>query len=232
MCNCGLSAPVFQLRRRVTILRESTEWGELGLGLADAAIYGIADSVAFRASAAPYLILDLDLRIRAANLAYQEATQHPFTDMGGESMFDVFPDNPATPEARAVERLGRSFERALVAGGPDRMGLQRYDVVTGSGDFVQKSWLPVNSAIRDSDGSTIGILHHVEDVTHLLVSTALERELLEPQNLAHARPVGTRNLVEALRRDSLERRARAQMLVHDSRRALDRLTPRIETDPA
>ena len=47
------------------------------MGLADAAICGIADSLTFRASAAPYLLLD------------------------------VFPDNPRTPEARGVQLLVR-----------------------------------------------------------------------------------------------------------------------------
>jgi hypothetical protein len=198
------------------------------VGLADAAICGIADSLAFRASAAPYLLLDVDLRIRAANAAYQQATDHHSHEMVGEPMFDVFPDNPATPEARSVERLSESFERALVAGGADRMGLQRYDVVAGGGGFVQKSWLPVNSPIRDSDGRTVGILHHVEDVTGLLLATALERHLLAPPGRDRSsRPVGTQGLVEALRRDSLERRARAQLLLRGSHRALERVSRRI-----
>ncbi len=149
--------------------------------LADAAIRGIVNSMAFRASAAPYLVLDTDLRIRAANLAYQQATHHDIADMVSEFMFDVFPDNPATPEARSVDRLAASFERALLSGEPDRMELQRYDVVDGGKGFLQKSWLPVNSPIRDADGKTLGVLHHVEDVTRFLFTTALEHDLLAPQ---------------------------------------------------
>jgi hypothetical protein len=198
------------------------------VSLADAAICGIADSVAFRASTAPYLILDLDLRIRAANPAYQEATHHHLSEMVGESMFEVFPDNPATPEARSVERLGESFERALVSGGADRMGLQRYDVVAGRGAFVAKSWLPVNSPIRDPEGRTVGILHHVEDVTRLLVATTLERDLVAPEGAAAPPATGTRSWVAALQRDSLERRTRAQLLLHDSRQALERMSRRID----
>ena len=201
--------------------------------LADAAIRGIADSVTFRASTAPYLLLDLDLRIRAANEAYQRVTHHDISKMAGESMFEVFPDNPATPEARSVERLGESFERALSAGDADRMGLQRYDVLAERGEFVQKSWLPVNSPIRDPDGRTVGVLHHVEDVTRLLTNTALETDLLAPHGRAGPHPVvGTPAWVEALRRDSLERRTRAQMLLQDSRRALERMSRRIETGQA
>ena len=44
------------------------------MGLADAAVRGIIDSLAFRGSTAPYLLLDTHLRIRAANRAYEQAT--------------------------------------------------------------------------------------------------------------------------------------------------------------
>ena len=203
------------------------------MSLADAAIRGIASSVAFRASTAPYLVLDLDLTIRAANTAYQLATHHDIADMAGEPMFDVFPDNPATPDAHSVERLGESFERALSRGGADRMGLQRYDVLTEPGGFVEKSWLPVNLPIRDPDGRTVGILHHVEDVTHLLAPTALESDLLAPPAHADSLPLaGTPDWVQALRRDALERRTRANMLLKDSHHALERVSRRLDVGPA
>ncbi|MFC7493902.1 MULTISPECIES: PAS domain-containing protein [unclassified Nocardioides] len=205
------------------------------MGLADTAIRGVIDRMAFRASAAPYLLVDTDFRIRAANAAYERATLQAASDMVGEFMFEVFPDNPATPEARGVERLGQSFEQALVSGVPDRMALQRYDVrdpVTGT--YVDKSWLPTNSPIRDPDGRTVGVLHHVEDVTHLLVATALERHLVAPTDQtdpAGARPLGeTSGLVEALRQDATARRVRAEMLTDQSRRALERMSRRIESD--
>ena len=202
------------------------------MSLADAAIRGIAASVAFRASAAPYLLLDLDLRIRAANAAYEIATHHGIDDMADEPMFDVFPDNPATPEAHSVERLGESFERALTRGDADRMGLQRYDVLTEPGGFVEKNWLPVNLPLRDGDGRIVGILHHVEDVTHLLAATALERDLLTPMVHADSLPLaGTSAWVQALRRDALQRRTRANMLLRDSHHALERVSRRLEVGP-
>ena len=199
------------------------------MSLAEAAIRGIVDTMAFRASASPYLVLDARLRIRAGNLAYQRATLHEISDITGELMFDVFPDNPATPEARGVERLGSSFEQVLRSGEPDRMEMQRYDVLSEHGDFVEKSWLPANSPIRDAEGKTVGILHHVEDVTHLLVATALERDLLTTHDATGEQPVvGTPTLVDALIRDSVVRRARARMLMDHSREALERVNRRID----
>lgn len=203
------------------------------MGMADAAICGIADSMAFRASAAPYLLLDVDLQIRAANAPYQRATDHPGSEMVGEAMFDVFPDNPRTPEVRGVQLLGESFERALSAGGADRMGLQRYEVIAGGGDgFVHKTWLPINSAIRDQDGQIVGLLHHVEDVTHLMTATALELDLLAPHDGARPRALtGTPGQVAAIREDLRERRARGSRAVQDSHRALARMSQRIAIDP-
>jgi hypothetical protein len=199
--------------------------------LAEAAIRGIGESVAFRASAAPYLLLDTRLRIRAANAAYERATLHHISAISGEWIFDVFPDNPDTPHARGVELLGESFERALGAGEPDRMALQRYDVQAQRGGFVEKTWLPVNSPVRDADGRVVGVLHHVEDVTHLLVETALERDLATVDDLQGARRVlGTQGLVQALVRDSLTRKVRAQMLIDRSHRAVDRMTQRVSPE--
>ena len=135
-------------------------------------------------------------------------------------------------EARPED--ARAFaERALSRGGADRMGLQRYDVLTEPGGFVEKSWLPVNLPIRDPDGRTVGILHHVEDVTHLLAPTALESDLLAPPAHADSLPLaGTPDWVQALRRDALERRTRANMLLKDSHHALERVSRRLDVGPA
>jgi hypothetical protein len=200
------------------------------MSLADAAIRRIVDSLTFRGSAAPYLLVDTQLRIRAVNLAYLQATLHDGADIIGELMFDVFPDNPATPDARAVEHLGSSFEHALITGAPHRMGMQRYDVINpGTGGFVEKTWLPNNSPIRDADGRIVGVLHHVEDVTHLLVDTDLERGVIAPGRWRGQGPmVGMEALGEASRRDSSARRVRAKVLVEESRKAMERMVRRIE----
>jgi hypothetical protein len=131
-----------------------------------------------------------------------------------------------------VEHLGRSFEHALVTGAPDRMALQRYDVHGPRGGFVEKNWLPTNSPIRDTDGRAVGVLHHVEDVTHLLVGTALERHLITPiEETGSGSSVGTSALTGRLVRDSMARKARAQMLIDQSQHAVDRMSKRIDAGP-
>jgi hypothetical protein len=200
------------------------------MGLADAAVRGIVDSVAFRGSTAAYLLLDTSLRIRAANRAYERATLHGGAEMAGEFMFDVFPDNPAAPEVRAAERLSTSFEQAMSTGRPDRMPLQRYDVRDPStGAFVERSWLPVNTPVRDAGGRTVAVLHHVEDVSHLLAATALERHLHTAQGPGPSRPLpGDPAYLEALQRDAAARRARSRVLSQQAREAIERAARRIE----
>ncbi|MGW4057677.1 ANTAR domain-containing protein [Amycolatopsis sp. NPDC004747] len=134
-----------------------------------AVLDAIAADPAFEATAAPYLVLDPDLRIHAANAAYTEATLTAATELAGTYLFDAFPDNPADAEADGVANLSGSLERVLRRGRRDYMGLQRYDVPDPEdrSRFVPKVWAPLNVPPRDADGRITGILHHVEDVTDL-----------------------------------------------------------------
>ncbi|SDZ35072.1 PAS fold-containing protein [Amycolatopsis xylanica] len=124
---------------------------------------------AFVTTAAPYLILDTDLRIRAANPAYTSATLTTAGDLVGSYLFDAFPDNPDDPGADGVANLADSLEQVLRHGQRHDMGLQRYDVPSPDDRhrFVRKIWAPLNVPLRDADDMTIGILHHVEDITDI-----------------------------------------------------------------
>lgn len=120
----------------------------------------------------PYLLLDPELRIRAVNGAYARATAH-FPDMLlGEYLFDAFPDNPADAHADGVAKLSASLERVFRRGHRDWMAFQRYDVRDRRAPerFVLKIWAPVNLPVKQS-GRTVGILHHVQDVTGPLIGT-------------------------------------------------------------
>lgn len=199
--------------------------------LSEAALRRVTDSMAFRASAAAYLVLDCDLRIRAANHSYELATMHPCADMVGEFMFDVFPDNPETPLAHGVRNLEHSLEAVLRRKAGHRMGLQRYDVRDpSSGLFVDKTWLPVNSPVLDADGKTVAILHHVEDVSHLLLATSLELQVSRPEGTAAAEPAvvpDVSGLVERVRRDALSRQRSAGAMFTRSVEAMERAERRL-----
>jgi hypothetical protein len=132
----------------------------------DASLESAASSPVFTDSVAPYLLLDDELVIRAANAAYLRATQRAREELLGRHMFDAFPDNPSDPSANGVINLAASLERVLSGGLAHQMPIQRYDVApTGSGVFVPRVWSPVNTPIRNEHGREIGVLHHVEDVS-------------------------------------------------------------------
>jgi two-component system, response regulator / RNA-binding antiterminator len=132
-----------------------------------AALTAIAVSPVFYETVAPYLLLDSDLKIVAANPAYAAATGRPREELVGAYIFDAFPDNPADPAADGVANLQASLERVLRRARRHRMRIQRYDVPgrTPDEDFVRKYWSPVNAPVPDDRGRTAGVLHHVEDVT-------------------------------------------------------------------
>ncbi|MEQ3553795.1 ANTAR domain-containing protein [Pseudonocardia nematodicida] len=155
------------------------------------------DDLAFRATRSPYLLLDRDLRMIGANPAYLVATLRTPDELDERSLFDVFPDNPALTGADGVANLGASLARVLRTGRRDHMPVQRYDVPAPAGGpgFVQRVWVPVNSPVRDPDGRLVGVLHHVEDVTGLLVAEPAPAE--DPGGTAAAvlaRTLGTENL--------------------------------------
>jgi two-component system, response regulator / RNA-binding antiterminator len=130
-------------------------------------LMSVQRSPLFTATAAPYLVLDRDLTICAANKAYLGATGRALDELVGAYVFDAFPDNPRDPDADGVKNLNMSLESVLRTSRRSRMWVQRYDVpgLAPDDDFILKYWSPVNSPIRDDSGRTIGILHHAEDVT-------------------------------------------------------------------
>ncbi|GAA0449585.1 hypothetical protein GCM10010361_12050 [Streptomyces olivaceiscleroticus] len=132
-----------------------------------AVLRATCDSQLFETTAAPYVVLDTDLHIQGVNSAYLRATRRARDDLIGAFIFDAFPDNPEDATATGVRNLNSSLERVLRRGVPDEMGVQRYDIPDSDhpGRFRTKIWSPVNTPLIDADGSVIGALHHVEDIT-------------------------------------------------------------------
>ena len=65
---------------------------------------------------------------------------------------------------RIVTRTGR----------PHVMAIQRYDIRDPNGQFVERHWQPINTPIHDNDARLIFLLHHVEDVTDVVLSSPLQ----------------------------------------------------------
>jgi len=125
----------------------------------------------FEAAPTPLLVLASDLRIVAVNDAYLRATMTERGGILGRDMFDVFPDNPADPEATGTRNLRASLERVLATHRPDTMAVQKYDVrrtAAAGGGFEERWWSPVNTPVLGTDGQLAVIIHRVEDVTEIV----------------------------------------------------------------
>lgn len=79
-------------------------------------------------------------------------------------------DNPANVAADGVSNLFASLKRIIETGASDPMPVQHYDVRGPDGVFVTKFWKPANRPIFDSEGRLVYLLHHVEDVTDIILS--------------------------------------------------------------
>jgi PAS domain-containing protein len=112
-----------------------------------------------------YLILSPELYILTASGAYLQATFTQRQAIRGRYVFEVFPDNPATPNAYGPRNLMASLQTVLTTKQTHRMGLQQYDVPVAGGGFIQKYWLPTNTPVLNELDEIDYIIHKVEDVT-------------------------------------------------------------------
>ncbi len=123
-----------------------------------------------------YLVLSPDFTIVAVSDAYLSATMTTRAAIVGRDIFDVFPDNPAEPEATGTRNLRASLVRVLEHRRPDTMAVQKYDIrrpEAEGGGFEERYWSPVNSPVLEKNGAVAYIIHRVEDVTEVV---RLERE--------------------------------------------------------
>lgn len=140
--------------------------------------------VLFSTSPAPLLVVRSDaprFTIAEVNDAYLAATMRRRDQLIGRGMFEAFPDNPGDPVATGVKNLRASFERTLVSLQSDAMAIQKYDIASPDGHFVERWWSPINSPVLNQVGEVEAIIHHVNDVTQEHHAAATLRESGERQ---------------------------------------------------
>lgn len=113
-----------------------------------------------------FLLLDRDLRIRAASRAYEHVTLRDHGELPGQFLFDAFPDNPDDPQADGTSNLGASLELAMRSGNTDNMGILRYDIPDplAPENFLPKVWSPTNSPLLDH-GELVGVVHRAREIS-------------------------------------------------------------------
>lgn len=115
-------------------------------------------------------------RIVAVTDEYAQAVMVDRDALLDERLFDLFPDDPAEPQADGAGNLRASLQRVESLRVTDVMNLQRYPVRKPDGTFEERFWLPRNKPILDADGHVIYIVHRVEDVTEVLAGQGLAAE--------------------------------------------------------
>lgn len=117
-------------------------------------------------SGVSFLLLDRDLRIRAASVAYEQVTLREPGELPGQFLFDAFPDNPNDPQANGTANLAASLETVMRTRDAHDMRIQRYDVrdPVSPDQFVPKVWCPTNAPLVDH-GELVGVAHRVEEVS-------------------------------------------------------------------
>lgn len=127
--------------------------------------------ILFESAPGLYLVLATDLTIVAVSDAYLRATMTDRESILGRALFDVFPDNPADPDATGVRNLRSSLEQVLRTRKPNTMAVQKYDIrrpASEGGGFEERFWSPVNTPVLDHRGEVTHIIHRVEDVTDFM----------------------------------------------------------------
>jgi len=121
----------------------------------------------FNALPGAFLLLSPSLVVVAASDAYLAVTMVQREHLLGRPLFELFPDNPATPEAHGERNLRASFAQVLATGQPHAMALQRYDLPdpAAPSQFVERYWLLSNSAVLNEAGHVQYLLHAVVDTT-------------------------------------------------------------------
>jgi signal transduction histidine kinase len=142
----------------------------------------------FQALPGAHLLLSADLLIAEVSNAYLADTLTERADLVGRYVFEVFPDNPQSPEANAVHNLRASLAQVLATGQPQEMPRQHYDVPDPQhpGQFVARYWLPRNTPILDDKGQVHHILHTVVNVTAQVQAEAELRESQRREQQAQA----------------------------------------------
>ena len=124
----------------------------------------------FRVSPYPYLIMDLDLNIIAANDAYLRSTGRTESDIVGKYVFDAFPENPDDPGSTNIRDVRGSLLQAIETGQPHTTPFLRYAVPreTPAGKvFDERFWSTVHTPVRGADGKVACVIQNAIDVTDL-----------------------------------------------------------------
>ncbi len=121
----------------------------------------------FASAPSPYVLLDPELRIVWANLAYLHVTGRDRDTLIGRIITEEF---PAPPDTVSDQMLRASFRRVLATGKTDHLPLIPYPIVTNGGQLEERYWSATHTPILGAQGRVEFILQNTMDVTDLYQS--------------------------------------------------------------
>jgi PAS domain S-box-containing protein len=140
----------------------------------------------FKALPGLYLIMKPDLSIVDATDAYLKTTKASREAMLGKYFFDVFPNNPATPDQNSAQEFEESLRYVIREKQPHYMAVLRYDLPVQDNlnyNFETRYWSPANYPIFDETGELIYILHEARDITEKVLSEEAQKHHYERLHL-------------------------------------------------
>ena len=143
-----------------------------------------------RAAPHPIAVLTPSFKIVTVNTAYIEASNRAREQLVGRNILEILPTGPHDTLEDGQHRFRESLERVLGTGKADRMPIQRFDTRKDRQAEVseERYWRAVNYPILDEAARVVGIVHHVDDVTELVLprraSVKTETELPDKQATA------------------------------------------------
>jgi PAS domain S-box-containing protein len=113
-------------------------------------------------------VLDHDFVVLDMSDDAAEIVGRPASDIVGQYIFDIFPENPEFRE-RGRRDLRASLEEVLASGEQDVMPLTRYDFEDPGrpGVLEERYWAIVNTPVI-ADGHVSMIIIRAQEVTHLV----------------------------------------------------------------
>lgn len=124
-----------------------------------------------------FLILKPDtplFTVLEANHAFLKAAGLRREEVLHRSLFDTLPDSPG------VHYLRQSLEKVLQTRSTDHLPIGRYDIPNpDTGVMEERHWLAKNAPVLDHDRAISYIIHHVEEVTDLVLTERRRKEDME-----------------------------------------------------
>lgn len=126
-----------------------------------------------------YLILLPDLTIAGATDEYLRLTMTTREALVGRQLFEAFPEDAATASSGGQETVRASLDRVIEHGGTDMMLMQRYDIRTPEGEYVERHWAITNTAVQGRAGGNAYVISHVQDFTEHVIADRARMDQLQ-----------------------------------------------------